>query len=145
MQLPLEHSGDHRSALLRSRRRDSTLSINSNTSNLSKYSVFTQGKICITLEVDSMRYLRSSDEYDIRFSDTSIISLDIVKKQIRCKIKSQKIKHIQEELDDDEISSILDDIDYDIDVKPEPDSTPKYVMMNIHFSASICCWVCYSF
>ena len=66
---------------------------------------------------------------DIKFSDSSVISLDIIKKQIRCKIKAHKIKHIQEELDDDEISSILNDIDYDIDRKTELNSTPKFVFI----------------
>ena len=83
-----------------------------------------------------MRYIRSDDSYDIKFSESSVISLDIVKKQIRCKIKSHKIKHIQEELDDDELSSMLDDIDYDIASKTEPDSAPKYVSYFPHWFAA---------
>eukprot|EP01084_Bolivina_argentea_P150143 262199_1 len=81
--------------------------------------------MCITIQVESMRYLKSSDEYDIKFGDASIISLDITKKQIRCKIKSNKIKQVQEELDDDEFSSILDDIDYDLDAKPDVNVAPN--------------------
>jgi len=73
----------------------------------------------LTVEVDSMRYLKSSDEYDIKLSDASIISLDILKKQIRCKMKASRVKQIQEELDDDDLSSMLDDIDYDIDSKSQ--------------------------
>eukprot|EP01084_Bolivina_argentea_P091342 164439_1 len=119
--LTLDHLNGRRSQVLSQRRRDSGISIQSGVSNLSKYSHLSQGKMCILLQVDSMRYLKSSDEYDIKFSDTSIISLDIIKKQIRMKIKASKIKQIQEELDEDDLTSLLDDIDYN-DIKTEVDS-----------------------
>lgn len=126
--LTMDHlnARDRRTSLLSSRRRDSGVSVASVTSNLSRYSHISRGKICITLEVDSMRYLKSSDEYDIKFGDASIISLDIIKRQIRCKIKASKVKQIQEELDDDELSSMLDDIEYDVDNKTDADSAPRY-------------------
>ena len=118
---------DKRYSLLAQRRRDSGVSVQSVTSNLSRFSHLSQGKLCITLEVDSMRYLKSSDEYDIKFSDSSIISLDVIKRQIRCKIKASKVKQIQEELDEDDLSSMLDDIDYDLDCKTDIDATPRYI------------------
>eukprot|EP00485_Elphidium_margaritaceum_P004961 CAMPEP_0202692072 /NCGR_PEP_ID=MMETSP1385-20130828/6555_1 /ASSEMBLY_ACC=CAM_ASM_000861 /TAXON_ID=933848 /ORGANISM="Elphidium margaritaceum" /LENGTH=762 /DNA_ID=CAMNT_0049347545 /DNA_START=24 /DNA_END=2309 /DNA_ORIENTATION=+ len=126
---------EHRHSLLTSqRRRDSGISVGSLTSNVSRFSYLSTcqgggggGKspfcVTITLEVDSMRYLKSSDEYDVRLSDVSVLSLDVIKKQLRCKIAASKIKHVADDhdkaeiddADDDYISSMLDDVDADRD------------------------------
>ena len=44
------------------------------------------------------------------------------------KSTSSKVKQIQEELDEDDLSSMLDDIEYDVENEIDADSAPRFVI-----------------